>query len=93
MTAPAIFDRATTLTALANGDSPESVFGPDRERAITELVALIGGITPTRDDVVVAALTADRATARKVNAYRTGLAHLHDAYYDRADKYAHLNPI
>lgn len=79
--APTVYDRPATLTLLADGQWPQQVFGLDRHRAVTELTALVRGITPTREDIAAAALTDNTRAQRKVTAYRTGRDALNGLYY------------
>src|SRR5699024_8509717 len=45
-----VYNRRTVLGQLANGERPEQVFGPDREKAARELARYLSGIRLDREE-------------------------------------------
>ncbi len=83
MTIKQYYDRAATLTALANGE-PEGLpvtLGSGRRDAALELASLINGLTPSESDRTHAAYGYGWAE-RKLLAYVTGVKFMRDAYWE-----------
>lgn len=77
-----VYDRRTVLGQLADGDRPQQVFGPDREKAARELARYLFGIRLDGTEVWLHALRPTRQLERRYHAYRAGVRFLHEAYYE-----------
>lgn len=74
------YDKREVLSLLADGKSPDVVYGPDRGLAAQELAAYVKGIEPTEYEEWAYALRPDAYLVRKVKAYRNGRAFIDSAY-------------
>ena len=77
-----VYNRRTVLGQLANGERPEQVFGPDREKAARELARYLSGIRLDREERLHHALRNTYMLERRHRAYRAGVRFLHEAYYE-----------
>lgn len=76
-----IYDRRTVLAQLADGETPEQVFGLAREEAAQELKGYLAGIRLDGDEKMHLALAPTRMLERRHRAYRAGVRFLYEAYY------------
>lgn len=71
-------DRHQVLSAFADGQHVEQVFGPDRPLVAASIASHVHGIMPTKGDVIRHAF--GYGNERQIAAYRNGREHLLTSY-------------
>lgn len=86
-----IYNRSDLLRGFINDEFPVQKFGDERQKAASEIAAVLAGIKPTEDDRLLAALGHFGPVTYRVAAYDKGLRWFKSAYYGYSDTFNTLD--